>query len=100
MIKYKCLKCNAALEADDQQVGVIGKCVKCQAPVQVPAKASPLPLILSFAAGSLAGVLGTCMCGFVLSFLLGAGVSVLGQNANSAFGTVGTSIGATVSSGR
>ena len=97
MIKYKCLKCNAALEADDQQVGVIGKCVKCQAPVQVPAKSSPLPVILSFAAGALTGVLAMCMCGLASTFLLGAGVNALGQNANSSFGTVGASIGSTVS---
>jgi len=94
MIKYNCPKCQAAMQADDQQVGTIGKCPQCQSPVQVPAKKSNLPLILGITGALL--IVSCGMCGLVGL----AAIQLLGTNANSTFGTVGTSIGATVAGGR
>lgn len=94
MIKYNCPKCNAAMQADDQQVGTIGKCPACQGPVQVPAKKNNLPLILGITAALVFMSCGVCGVGFLVA------IQILGSNANSSFQTVGTSIGTTVTGGR
>jgi hypothetical protein len=94
MISYNCPKCQAPMQADDNAVGSMGTCPRCQAPVQVPAKKNNLPLILGIVGGL--SVLSCCMCGVLFM----VGTQIIGQNANSAFGTVGASIGATVTAGR
>ena len=96
MIKYSCPKCKQGLEAPEERIGTMHACPSCRAQVQVPSKSqgSNLPLILGIVGGLL--ILGTCMCGIVSL----AAIQVLGTNANSSFGTVGASIGATVTNGK
>jgi uncharacterized paraquat-inducible protein A len=91
MISYNCPKCQAPMQADDNAVGSMGTCPRCQSPVQVPAKKN-IALILGIVGGL--AVVSCCMCGLVSLAM----IQILGQNANSAFGTVGASIGSTVTS--
>jgi hypothetical protein len=93
MINYACPKCNEPFQATEDRIGTMHACPRCQASVQVPAQSakSNLPLILGIVGGLL--ILG---CG--VSCIVGlAAIQIIGKNANSAFGTVGSSIGAPVS---
>jgi DNA-directed RNA polymerase subunit RPC12/RpoP len=90
MINYSCPKCQEKLEAPEERAGQIHPCPRCKFQVQVPAAKSNVPLIVAIVAG--VAVVGIGMC-CVLAALL---VPLMGSNANSAFGTVGASIGSTV----
>jgi hypothetical protein len=105
MINYACPKCSEPLQAAEERLGTNHPCPKCQFQVQVPlAKAKgTVPFLLGAASGAGVMFLTCACCGVLGTFgpLAGiSGVNVMGKNANSAFGTVGSSIGATVSSGR
>jgi hypothetical protein len=91
MIKYSCPKCNEPMQAADDKVGSVTACPRCQAPVQVPAVKSNTQLILGIVGGAL--LLSCCVCGVIGALIV---PQIIGQNANSAFGTVGASIGSTV----
>src|SRR5437868_6045186 len=98
MINYACPKCREPLQAPEDRLGTVQPCPNCKFQVQVPlvtAKSGATPLVILGILGGLA-VVAVPMCIIVCL----VAIQILGKNANSAFGTVGTSIGATVSSGR
>lgn len=90
MIDYACPKCREPLHASEDRLGTTQPCPNCQFPVQVPlvrAKGSSLPIVAAIVGG-----LAVLACPIMIIVCLAA-IQILGKNANSAFGTVGASIG-------
>lgn len=98
MIKYTCPKCQESLQAEDNRLGAISPCPKCNSQVQVPVVKGPMmPALLGFAGGAGTMVIGCLLCGGLFA-LLGVGTSTMGKNSTQAFSTVGASIGSVTGS--
>jgi hypothetical protein len=89
MITCECGRCRLKFQVPEKKAGTTQRCPECDQPVQVgDGRKTPGPSL-----GSL-GWLAVVVVVFAVFYLCSGGLSILGPNANSAFGTVGASIGA------
>jgi hypothetical protein len=92
MIPYACPQCREPLQASEDRAGMTHPCPNCQFLVQVPSPRTSNFTVAIIVIAVVAG-LAVLSCPFIMLVGSLTAIQVLGRNANSAFGTVGASIG-------